>query len=430
MPGVMIGLDPHKASNTIAVLERDETILSQRRFVNSANGIDEMLAVVAAEHPERVWAVEGANGMGRAVAQRLVAAGEAVVDVPAKLSSRVRVYSTGHGTKTDRADAVATARAALHSKHLRWVQRDGTNTALKLATDRREELVSTRVQAVGRLHRLIRELIPGGTERDLTATKASALVSGLSPVGEAEVMRVELALDYIEDIEVLDRKIDAATAKIVAMVKASNTTLTRVYGIGAINAAVILAEVGNVGRFPTRNHFASYAGTAPIEVSSGDNRRHRLSRSGNRRINRAIHVAALVQIRHDNPGRTYYRRKLDEGKTKKEAIRALKRHITDAVWRQLQTDRQHHRDQDTNWPRWTSSSDGRLPSYRSPDTLRANGKPMRRPDGVTPGDGIGSDQVRGVATPKNQRPRRNADHAGSRKATRRPPLAHPEPPPS
>ena len=156
--GVIIGVDPHKASNTIAVLERDETICSQRRFVNSVEGFDEMVVAVG-EFEDRVWAVEGANGMGRNVAQRLVAAGETVIDVPAKLSTRVRVYSIGHGTKTDKTDAVATAKAALHSKHLRFVTPDGVNTALKLLVDRREQLVWTRTQTIARLHRLIRELI-------------------------------------------------------------------------------------------------------------------------------------------------------------------------------------------------------------------------------------------------------------------------------
>ncbi len=391
---VIIGLDPHKSSNTIAVLERDETIRLRRRFVNSVGGFDEMRSAVT-DYPDRVWAVEGANGMGRSVAQRLVAAGEMVIDVPAKLSTRVRVYSTGHGAKTDRTDAVATARAALHSNHLRFVQPDGANTALKLLVDRREQLVATRVQAVARLHRLIRELIPGGAKRELTASKALDLVSGLEPGDPAGEMRVEMANEYIDDIRTLDSKIDKATARINSMVKESETTLTRIYGVGPLNAALIMAEVGNVGRFPTRNHFASYAGTAPIEVSSGDQRRHRLSRSGNRRLNRAIHVAAIVQIRFDCPGRDYYLRKLGEGKSKKEAIRALKRHITDAIWRQLQTDRQHHQDQDQDWPRWPSTRRGN-PTYRSPDTLRANGKPMKprtkpqgRSVGSAPGLGCG-----------------------------------------
>jgi transposase len=157
---VVIGLDPHKESNTIAVLQRDETLVARRRFVHNDDGLVAMFAAVA-ECPKRVWAVEGAHGMGRNIAQRLVAAGETVIDVPAKLSTRVRVYSTGHGTKTDHTDAVAIARAAIHSKHLRHVQPDGPNVALKLLSDRRTELVRQRTSAVCRLHRFLRELISG-----------------------------------------------------------------------------------------------------------------------------------------------------------------------------------------------------------------------------------------------------------------------------
>ena len=161
---VVIGLDPHKASNTIAVLEADETLVTRRRFDNTPEGMTAMLDTVA-EHPLRVWAVEGANGIGRSIAQRLVAADEDVVDVPAKLATRVRVYSTGHGNKTDHSDAVAIARAAIHSKHLRRVRRDDEHVTLKLWSDRRHELVAQRTQTVCRLHRLIRELVPGGTPR-------------------------------------------------------------------------------------------------------------------------------------------------------------------------------------------------------------------------------------------------------------------------
>lgn len=118
---VVIGLDPHKKSNTIAVVQRDETLLIRRRFEHSDDGLVAMLAAVA-EYPKRVWAIEGANGIGLNIAQKLVACGERVVDVPAELATRVRVYSTGHGTKTDDTDALAITRAAIHSRHLRYVQ--------------------------------------------------------------------------------------------------------------------------------------------------------------------------------------------------------------------------------------------------------------------------------------------------------------------
>jgi transposase len=375
MAGMVIGLDPHKASNTIAVLGRDETVYVRRRFDNSGDGLVSMLGAVS-EFVDRVWAVEGANGIGRSIAQRLVAAGELVVDVPAKLATRVRVYSTGHGAKTDQTDAVAIARAALHSTHLRMVRPDDENVALKLLSDRRHELIAARTQSVCRLHRLVRELIPGGTPRELTAERAEALVGDLKVSDSAGRMRIELALDHIDDIKRFDRRIDEVTLKINAAVKDSGTTLTRIYGVGPINAGLILGEVGDVSRFPTRNHFASYTGTAPVAVSSGDNNRHRLNRAGNRQLNHAIHITAITQIRYDTPGRAYYRRKLAEGKSKREALRCLKRRISDAIWRQLQLDRQTDQQQDQTWPRWPSSRGG-LPSYRSPDTPRHNGQPKK-----------------------------------------------------
>ena len=160
MTEMIIGLDPHKASNTIAVINRDEDLKTRRRFDNTDDGLVNMLAAVA-EFEHRVWAVEGANGIGLNIAQKLVACGERVIDVPAKLATRVRVYSTGHGTKTDDTDALAIARAAIHSRHLRYVQPGGSNEAMKLLSDRRSELVQARTQAVCRLHRLLRELIAG-----------------------------------------------------------------------------------------------------------------------------------------------------------------------------------------------------------------------------------------------------------------------------
>jgi transposase len=128
-------------------------------------------------------------------------------------------------------------------------------------------------------------------------------------------------------------------------------TRTRIYGIGPLNAALILGEVGDVSRFPSRHHLATYSGTAPIAVSSGDVTRHRLSRAGNRQLNQAIYIAAITQIRHDTPGRAYYRRKLTQGKTKQEALRCVKRRISDAIWRQLQIDREDDQAQDQSWPR-------------------------------------------------------------------------------
>ncbi|HEX4697835.1 MAG TPA: transposase, partial [Actinomycetes bacterium] len=117
------------------------------------------------------------------------------------------------------------------------------------------------------------------------------------------------------------------------------TTLLEINGVGPINAARILAETGDVRRFPSRHHFASYTGTAPIDVSSGDNNRHRLNRGGKGRLNHAVHIAAVVQVRMPGPGQDYYRRKREAGKTHLEALRCLKRRISDVVYRALVNDR-------------------------------------------------------------------------------------------
>lgn len=227
-----------------------------------------------------------------------------------------------------------------------------------------------------RLHRLLRELIAGGAPTAISAETAFGLLNDLKPDDPANQMRLEIAIDHIEDVMRLDRKIDDYSRRIVTEVKASGTTLTRVYGIGALNAALILGEVGDVSRFPSRDHFASYSGVAPIQASSGDKNRHRLNRAGNRSLNHAIHIATVVQIRQDTPGRAYYLRKVASGKSKKEAIRCLKRRISDAVWRQLQLDRSDDQHQDDKWPRWKSSG-AKVPHYRSPDTPRYNGRPMQ-----------------------------------------------------
>ena len=214
------------------------------------------------------------------MAQRLVAEGENVADVPAKLAARVRVYSEGHGRKTDAADATSVAKAAVHSPRIRPVVIDDETVALKLLVDRRQELVAARTASMCRLHRLLRELIPGGAPRALSADRAQQMLDNLDVAGPAAVMRRDLSFEHVEDVRAIDRRIDEVNTRIIAMTKQRDTTLIRIYGIGWIAAAVILAETVDVRRFPSKHHFASYTGTAPIDVSSGDNHKHRLSRSG------------------------------------------------------------------------------------------------------------------------------------------------------
>jgi transposase len=263
-----------------------------------------------------------------------------VLDVPAKLAARVRVYSRGHGRKTDKDDAVSVGLAALDGTGVTPVTGDGALVSLRLLCDRREELTAQRTQAVCRLHRLLAELTPGGMRRELSANKAQALLARIRPAGDVGQVRVQIARDHLADIRALDARIKYIGTQIAALVTASGTSLTRLYGIGPVIAGRILAEVGDLARFATKDAFASYNGTAPIDASSGDQIRHRLSRAGNRRINHALHMMAVTQIRNPGtPGRLYYERKRTEGKTPKEALRCLKRRLSDLVYYQLLADR-------------------------------------------------------------------------------------------
>jgi transposase len=338
---VMIAVDPHKASNTAAVLDPvTKTVIESARFANSADGYGQ-LARFAARWEHRRWAVEGCHGAPRSLAQRLVADGEMVLDVPAKLAARVRVYSRGHGRKTDKDDAVSVGLAALDGTGITPVTRDDALVSLRLLCDRREELTAQRTQAVCRLHRLLAELTPGGMRRELSANKAQALLGRIRPADDVSQVRVHIARDHLADIRALDARIKYIGTQIAALVTASGTGLTRLYGIGPVIAGRIVAEVGDVARFATKDTFASYNGTAPIDVSSGDQIRHRLSRAGNRRINHALHMMAVTQIRNrGSQGRAYYERKRMEGKTGKEALRCLKRRLSDLVYYQLIADRQ------------------------------------------------------------------------------------------
>jgi transposase len=337
---VMIAVDPDKASNTAAVLDPvTKTVIESARFANSADGYGQ-LARFAAQWERRRWAVEGCRGAGRSLAQRLVADGETVLDVPARLAARVRVYSRGHGRKTGKDDAVSVGLAALDGTGITLVTCDGALVSLRLLCGRREELTAQRTQAVCRLHRLLAELTPGGMRRELPADKAQALLARIRPAGEVSQVRMHIARDHLAGIRALDARIKYIGGQIAALVAASGTGLTGLSGVGPVIAGRILAEVGDVARFATKDAFASYNGTAPIDVSSGDQIRHRLSRAGNRRINHALHMMAVTQIRYPGtPGRLYYEPKRTEGKTPKEALRCLKRRLSDLVYYQLACDR-------------------------------------------------------------------------------------------
>ncbi|HZW44382.1 MAG TPA: IS110 family transposase [Dermatophilaceae bacterium] len=337
MSATIIGVDPHKRSQTTAVVLDDaEQIASKLRVTAGAGQVDELLGWALDQ--ERVWAIENANGLGRLLAQQLVARDEAVIDVPATLSSRARKLSGHSGRKTDEHDARSVVIAAAHNSRLRRVSVENNTVVLGLLLDRRWHLVAQRQRTLCQLHVLLAELVPAGAAMHLTSKKAAVMLRKIAPGGVVELERKLLARELLEDVRWLDRRIPVAMQRLSQALTAYGTTLTDIHGIGEIGAATILSIVDDPARFPDPGHFAAFNGTAPLEASSGDVRRHRLSRRGNRQLNKVLHVAARTQIRRGGPGRTYYDRKLAEGKSKMEALRALKRQLSDVIYRRLLAD--------------------------------------------------------------------------------------------
>jgi transposase len=338
---VLIGVDPHKASLAVAALDEAKgQLLERASFPQNRAGL-RALERWQRRFPERRWAVENAGGLGRYLAGMLAGSGESVVDVPPKLSARVRVLSSGNARKNDGVDALATALAASRNERLAAVDPQDSSEVLRLLSERREDLVAERTRALNRLHGLLRDLLPGGVTGTLSADRAARILRGIRPQSSSRIRR-RLASEVLRDIRTLDRKIADLNGRIEAEVEASGTTLTEIFGVGPILAAKIIGAVGSVERFPSRGHFASYSGTAPVEASSGEVVRHRLSMAGNRHLNYALHMVAVCQARSDARGGTYYRKKLAEGKSRKEALRCLKRRISDAVFASLVADSQAH----------------------------------------------------------------------------------------
>jgi len=338
MAAVMIGVDPRKASHTAAAIGRAEEPLGDIQVRAAASQAEQLLAWAAA-WPDRAWAVEGAGGLGHLLAQQLVTAGELVLDVQPKVAAPVRLLASGNTNKNDPNDARSVAVAALRSPVRRRVTAEDHTAVLKVWSKRYRDLGRTRTQVACRLHAVLADLVPGGFNREITAGQAASMLKRIRPSGPAARARRELAAQFLADLRRLDTQIRDTRSKLAAAVQASGTTLTEIFGIGPVIAAAILGTVGDPSRFGDRDRFASYNGTAPIEVSSGGRKIHRLSLRGNRRLNHAIHMAAVTQIRHaHSPGRAYFDRKIAEGKTGKEALRALKRQLSDAIYARLQAD--------------------------------------------------------------------------------------------
>jgi transposase len=368
---VIIGVDPHKRSHTAAVVAGQQ-VADQLRVAATRTGIQQ-LQRWANQWPERQWAIENAYGLGRSLSQALLKSGETVLDVPPALSRRVRLLSGKSGRKTDAADAVSTARAASGPGVRRIGQFGGLHEALRLLTDRRQDLVARRTQCFNRLHVLLADLLPGQVRRGISSDDAAALLRQVRAPSGSDSTRRELARDVLHEVRTLERAIGELDTQLEATMLASGTSVMKLHGVGIAVAAILLGHIGDIRRFPTAGHFATYCGVAPLEASSGDVIRHRLSRLGDRQLNSALHIMALTQARSHPLGRAYYQRKQAEGHSKAEALRCLKRRLADVVYRCLRRDADAHgastadgkaRPSATPMPAWQRTKNARRGLHR------------------------------------------------------------------
>jgi transposase len=335
---VIIGVDPHKATHTAVAIDSSEAELARAR-VRATRKQAQQLLRWAEPLGKRTWAVESAGGLGYLLSQQLVAAGETVLDVPSTLAARIRVLGSGRSDKNDPNDALSVAVAALRTPALREVVAADHAQVLRLLAKRNIDVGSHRTRVVCRLHNVLMELVPGGIAKELNASDAVAVLERIEPTTPIELAKRDMALEILADVQRLDAQLKQSHRRIRTAVAASQTTVTELFGVGPVLACYLVGFTGDITRFATRDAYAGYNGTAPVERSSGGRVVHRVSQRGNRRLNHALHLAAICQIRQPHSdGRTYFERKLAEGRTKKDAIRSLKRHISNAVYRKLVED--------------------------------------------------------------------------------------------
>jgi transposase len=291
------------------------------------------------------------------------------------------VFATGNGRKTDPVDAHSVAVAALRTPNLVRVEVDPDLVVMGMLADRRDELGRARTQTANRLHRLLLELFPGGAKRFLSAQQARKLIATIKPRDIIGKTRRRLAVDLIGELEGIDKKIKTTEKDLKELVLARGSTLMDLTGIGPCGAARLLADVGDIRRFADRDRFASWNGTAPLDASSGDQIRHRLSRAGNRRINRTLYIMAIVQLRNPTEGRAYYDGRRASGKTSMEAMRSLKRRLSNVVFAQMVADQKRREAADPGG-HWGTSTDSSVTdshphagSWEKPLPGPANGQP-------------------------------------------------------
>lgn len=347
---VVVGADVHKSTHTFVAVDEVGRQLGQLKVAATTKGHQKALAWARREfNDELVWAVEDCRHLSARLERDLLSAGQQVVRVPPKMMAGVRSSARTRG-KSDPIDALAVARAYLREPDLPVATHDEVSREAKLLTDRRDVLVNTRTRTINSLLWRVHELDPGHAPKprslDLAKHQQDLRTWLLTLKGTV----AEMALDELEDVIALTRRIKEFDKRIKELARRQVPRLLALPGCGELSAAKLLGESAGIARFRSEAAFARHAGIAPIPVWSGrTDGKVRMTRSGNRQLNCALHRIAITQIRLEGSlGRAYYDKKRAEGMTKKEALRCLKRRLGRVVFNLLNTD--EHNRQGTDLP--------------------------------------------------------------------------------
>ena len=331
---IVIGLDVHKQSVTAVAIDEAGRELDAKVIQVGSAELPEWAAKLGAE---RLWAVEDCRQLTRWIERQLLGLGEDVVRVPPKLTVPERRAGRTRG-KSDPIDALAIARAALREPHLSRPRPDErVYREIKLLVDHRDDVVDQRRRAQQRLRWHLFQLDP----TLVVPLRMLARSSHLERVGrwlarqQQQDLQVRLARELVSNCRSLNRAIAELDRELELRTKETAPALLELPGCAAITAAKLLAEIGPVNRFKSDSHLARHAGVAPLEASSGRTQRHRLDRAGNRQLNAALYRIAITQARYHDPARAYLDRKRAEGKSRREAIRCLKRLLARVVFQTL-----------------------------------------------------------------------------------------------
>jgi len=335
---ITLGIDAHKRTHTVVAV--DEVGRQLGVHTTTATTSEDHLGLVRwAERfgSDRSWAVEDCRHLSRRLEADLLRAGERIVRVPPKLMANARDAARTYG-KSDPIDALAVARAALRYPDLPVARLDGPAREVRLLVDHRDDLVAERTRVINRLRWHLHELDPVWDPSPCSLTRNVRIDAVIARLGAKEGMVARVALDLAQRVRDLTQTERALEREIAVRVAELAPNLLELVGVGPLTAAKIVAEVADVRRFKSKDAFARHNGTAPLPASSANNGRHRLSRTGNRQLNAAMHRIAITQARCHEDAIVYLKRRLDMGNTPTEARRALKRRLSDVVYRTLLLD--------------------------------------------------------------------------------------------